>query len=364
MNSERNCKGMKNNKVYRVVGLMSGTSLDGLDITLCHFIQSEQKWQFELVKGHTVSYCESLKLKLQKSTKLTGLELTELDFELGQFFGECVNKEFGMDEFDFIASHGHTVFHQPSKGITLQIGNHKALYAGTQKPVISDFRTQDVLLGGHGAPLVPIADRDLFGDFDYCINLGGIANISFESDKIRRAHDIGPCNMILNYLANKLGSEFDKEGEVARGGLINTDLLSQWNSYSYFEDELPKSLGYEWVAENYFPDLDNVTLNISDLMATCVEHCAMQVARSVVFQKDSSILFTGGGAHNTYLIERIEYHLPQQSKVIIPNADIVNFKEAISFAYLGLLRLTKTVNVLSSVTGAKQDSCSGQMFGF
>ena len=341
---------------------MSGTSLDGLDIAYCEFEHKNGRWSFELHKAETIEYLPGLHHKLQSGTELSGLELTALDVELARWMGKRVKdfiKKYDLSP-DLIASHGHTIFHQPEKGITLQIGDGNTLAAITGVPVAYDFRSLDVALCGQGAPLVPIGDQLLFREYDFCLNLGGIANISFEIKGLRYALDICPCNIPLNYLASKKSKTYDAGGDMARSGRLIPELLEKFNALGYYSLSGPKSLGYEWVQENILSLLDSNSSPVADLLYTMVEHIGHQIARMISqTSRTGKLLITGGGAFNTYLIDRIKEHLPADVVVEIPSGEIISYKEAIIFAFLGVLRLRAEVNCLSSVTGAMRNSCGG-----
>ncbi len=351
---------------YKVIGLMSGTSLDGLDLAYCHFYHSEGVWKFELVKSKTVSYTQSWEQKLQGAINISSEELLSLDVAYGKFLGAQANEFIKANklEVDFIASHGHTVFHQPEKGFTLQIGSGQEIAIATGKKVISDFRIKDVAFGGQGAPLVPIGDQLLFGEYIACLNLGGIANISFEAGGKRVAFDIGMANMLLNFLANKLGKTYDASGLIARSGKVDRSLLAQLNSFPYFNQPYPKSLGYEWFLSEVQPIIEASAISIKDKLCTAVEHEAIQIGK--VLKKEitekGEVLITGGGAFNKLMVERIRDYTPSNLKIIIPDEATIDFKEAIIFAFMGVLRERDEPNCLKSVTGASANVSGGEMF--
>ncbi len=341
---------------------MSGTSLDGLDICHANF-DFKSEWNFKIKKAHTIQLPKELKSKLKKSTTLSGLELSFLNNHIGDFIGKSINQfitEYNIDknEIDFISSHGHTIFHQPEKQLTLQIGNGANISALTKLPVVCDFRTTDLALNGKGAPLVPIGDQLLFPEYNYCINLGGISNISFQSANNRLAFDICPVNMVLNHLANQLGLGYDKNGEIARSGQINPDLYKELNQLDYYQTTAPKSLGYEWVELNIFSLLEKSNLSNKDLLRTFIEHIAFQISQNLSSKEKA--LFTGGGTHNVFLMERIQ--ALSKVEIIIPQKDIIDYKEALIFAFLGILRWENKINVLKSVTGASSDNIGGCIY--
>jgi anhydro-N-acetylmuramic acid kinase len=347
--------------IYQVIGLMSGTSLDGLDIAGCTFELANERWTYRIECAETVSYDAQWQKRLRQAMQLSGLELTALDTELGIYFGELVQafrKKTGF-QADFVASHGHTIFHNPHKKITLQVGKGSALAAATGLPVVCDFRSLDVFLGGQGAPLVPIGDQSLFSDYDFCLNLGGISNISFDLMGQRQAFDICVVNMALNDLAHHLHMPFDANGEVARRSTVQPALLHVLNNLSYYQQEPPKSLGKEWYDHEFFPLLKASGHSVQDVMATTVEHIAFQIGQ-VLKGWNGKMLITGGGAWNSYLVERIQAHTSVQC--VVPDAFTVNYKEALIFAFLGLLRWHVSTNTLATVTGAERNSIGGAIY--
>ncbi len=344
---------------FHALGLMSGTSLDGLDVCHASFQKDNSgKWTFKILNATTFPYSETWQNKLRNAIHLSAEEIFELNSEYGFYLGEKVQefiKQYSLEEIDLIASHGHTVFHQPQKKFTVQIGDGRAIKLLTDIPVIYDFRSQDVLLGGNGAPLVPIGDELLFSEFDACLNIGGFTNISFKENGKRIAFDICPVNIVLNHFAKQLGKEYDENGDFARSGLINDHLLSSLNSIDYYQQNPPKSLGMEWVSEHIFPEFKNE--NPSTILATFTEHAAVQIANIFNQYQIKKVLFTGGGTCNSYLIERIKSKT--QTEIIIPDKELIDFKEALIFAFMGVLRMQNENNVLSSATGSSHDHCSG-----
>ena len=353
----------KNNlniKKTTVIGLMSGTSLDGLDICAVEFIKENGQWSFEFICSETIQYNQDLKSKLENATKLNGLELSLLNIELGNYFGKATKTFIGKHNIvaDFISSHGHTVFHQPDKKMTLQIGSGQEIANQTQLPTIFDFRSKDVSLGGHGAPLVPIGDKLLFSTFDACLNFGGIANISFSNQNNERiAFDICPFNMGLNYYANKLGFNYDESGKIAKTGKLNTELLNALNSLNYYKQQPPKSLGIEWF-ESYFLKLcERAECSTEDKLHTISHHIAFQISDVLKKVQGDNILITGGGVYNSFIVELIQSM--SKKKIEIPSHELIDFKEALIFAFLGVLKWNNEVNVLKSVTGASKNTSSG-----
>ncbi len=342
-----------------VIGLMSGTSLDGLDIAYVGF-DDQNLSDFEIIHADTLPYSPQWYQKLNKAFKSSAVDMAELDAAYGIYLGKKVLEfidKHQIKQVDLIASHGQTVFHNPSASYTTQIGNGAHINAVTRIKTICDFRTQDVALGGQGAPLVPIGDRLLFGKYDYCLNIGGFANISFEYDGQRIAYDICPANIVLNHYIQKTGKAYDDKGKTARSGKLLPELLNDLNQMKFYRGKQPKSLGWEFVESEIIPLIDKHSRHIPDILHTFVEHIAIQIAQKT---DKGKLLITGGGAHNLYLIERIQYH--SLTQVILPEPVIINFKEALIFALLGLLRDLNQINVLSSVTGSRIDHSSGVIF--
>jgi anhydro-N-acetylmuramic acid kinase len=348
---------MKKN-VWYCLGLMSGTSLDGLDIAYLKFDNSE-KLEFEILKAKTIPYSEEWRNKLKNAYYISALEITKLDVEYGTYIGNCINEfmtENEINHLDFVASHGQTIFHNPAEGYTLQIGNGATIAATCNQKIICNFRSPDVALGGQGAPLVPIGDKLLFSKYDYCINIGGFANISYDKNEVREAFDVCPANIVLNHYAEKMGFIYDDGGKIARSGTINLELLEKLNDLSCYQEK--NSMGFEVVEGEIIPMIDSFNLSTETILATYTEHVALKI--SSILNPNSKSLFTGGGALNTYLIERIDSL--SNSEIIIPNKQIIDFKEALIFGLLGLLKLENEINCLKSVTGARKDHSSGVIF--
>ncbi len=349
----------------KILGLMSGTSLDGIDLALCDI----DEHGYRVLAAETVPYLAEWKQRLSTLEKASAYEYALANVELGHLFGRTINRFLeGKERPEAIASHGHTIFHQPKLQLTTQIGDGDAIAAETGLPVVSNFRTLDVALGGQGAPLVPIGDELLFGKYDACLNLGGIANISYRADGKRVAYDICPCNMALNRLAAMLGYPYDDGGRNARGGEVHTCLLHDLDSLEYYAEEGPKSLGKEWFVGQFWPLVKGFLgvvpsqSQVRDALATVTSHIAIQIARVIERQQIRMLLVTGGGAWNSYLLELLSKYR-SEIDITVPDALIVNYKEALIFALLGYLRLTEKVNTLASVTGAKIDSIGGNISG-
>ena len=342
---------MSKNVKYRVLGVMSGTSLDGIDLAICSFSKTKN-WQFSIEKSITLPYSKYWKETLQTLHSKSAVEIKLIDKKYGLFIGNTINNFLATEKVDFIASHGHTIFHQPENKYTLQIGDGGIITKTTKTTTINDFRSLDVSLNGQGAPLVPIGDLHLFSNYKYCVNLGGFSNISIKNNGVITAFDICPVNIVLNEVCRQLGIEYDNNGDIAKRGKLIPILLEQLNSLDFYKQKAPKSLSREWVGKNIYLLLKNY--KTEDMLNTFCEHIAIQIG---IFLKNEAALFTGGGVFNTYLIERIKYH--SYSKIIIPDNTLINFKESLIFAFLGVLRIENQVNCLQSVTGAKRDNCGG-----
>jgi len=334
------------------LGIMSGTSLDGLDLALCQFEELNHKMNFKFIASETIKYSLDWKEKLNQVFNATAVDYFKLNGLYGTFIAEHVNAflEKNNTTADYIASHGHTVFHQPSHGFTTQIGCGATIAALTAIDTICDFRSLDVALHGQGAPLVPIGDRDLFGNHEACLNLGGIANISLTKHNSTMAFDVCMANLLLNYLSQSIGLEFDKSGDLASKGTIHPILLDELLSIeTHF-----KSLGRELVEHTFFPILEKHSISLEDKLASCVEYMVVKINQTFIDSDLKSVLITGGGAYHTFFVNQLRKRFA--GTITIPSSEIIEFKEAIIFAYLGYLRINNKVNTLQSVTKAKRDS--------
>lgn len=338
---------------------MSGTSLDAIDIAYIELVR-DVHWSFQILKTKSIEYSKQWKSKLGQAVTSSPIDIEPLNSEYTNYLAHTI-KDFihseNIDDILAVCSHGHTVFHQPNDGYTLQIGNlpHIAQLIGVR--TICDFRVQDVLLKGQGAPLVPIGDQMLFPKYDYCLNLGGFANISSNIAGRRIAFDIVPVNVVLNHYSLMLGREYDDGGAFAKAGSINSLLLNKLNQLPFYSCKPPKSLGMEWVNTRVWKMME-AEADPQNALATFTEHIAMKIAAELVI--NSKVLVTGGGAYNTYLIERILHHSGAQ--LIIPDPLLIEYKEALIFGLLGVLRLRNEHNCLASVTGAQLDHCSGEIY--
>ncbi|MEH6680838.1 MAG: anhydro-N-acetylmuramic acid kinase [Sediminicola sp.] len=354
-------------RIHKVIGLMSGTSLDGLDLAHCHIWRTEGGWDFTIQNTRSIDYDGEMAERLKNSIFLSADALLRFHNSYGSWLGQQV-AAFVADrelEVHFIASHGHTAHHQPQNGLTFQLGSGQHLANECGIKTICDFRTNDVALGGQGAPLVPIGDRLFFGQYDFCLNLGGIANISFEKKGERMAYDIGLANMVLNHLTQKTGLAYDRGGQLARTGSVNPSLLEQLNALPFYALPFPKSIGFEWFVGEVVPLLERTPDSLENLLHTSVHHICEQVALQLEkngAKKGNSLLVTGGGALNDFLVECLREKLGQTAKVVVPDRTLIEFKEALVFALMGVLREEREVNCLRSVTGAKRDSSGGVVY--
>ncbi|MGM5470468.1 anhydro-N-acetylmuramic acid kinase [Flavobacteriaceae bacterium LMO-SS05] len=347
---------------YNIIAAMSGTSLDGLDLIYVTF-EFSGVWSFTIHQTQTIPYDKNWKDRLKNLINLSPNELEQIDKDYTQYLSEtmsCFISEHSINNIDFISSHGHTALHQPEHHLTYQIGNLPILAQSLGRTVVCDFRVQDVELGGQGAPLVPIGDQFLFSEYDYCINLGGFANLSTEDDAVRIAYDVCPANIVLNHYVNALGHDFDDKGKIAESGQLNSQLLDELNGLEFYTLPYPKSLGLEWVDDVIFPIIDTFNLKIEDVLKTVTEHIATQISKEINHKENALVLVTGGGAYNAYLISRIQSKT--KHNIIIPSKEIIEFKEALIFGLLGVLKMRGEVNCLASVTGAKRDHSSGKIF--
>lgn len=349
---------------FHTLGLMSGTSLDGLDIAYCVFEEKNNIWNWSILQAETIPYPVSLKKRIEQVFHGTAYEYAQLHADLGKYIGEQVNlfvqkHHISKQQIDLISSHGHTIFHQPQLRFTSQIGCGATIAAITGIKTVCDFRTTDVAKGGQGAPLVPIGDQMLFSGYDAFLNLGGFANISFQRDKKYLAFDICPVNFVLNHYSAQIGQLYDDGGKVAKKGKINQNICLQLDKLDYYAQEGQKSMGREWVDLNILPVLDQID-DVEDILATFVEHISKQITGVLKKYQISSVLISGGGTFNTFLIEQIQKKTT--CNLQIPDKQVVNYKEALIFAFLGLLRVEEKTNILSSVTGASTDSVGGAVY--
>lgn len=343
---------------YYVVGVMSGSSLDGVDVCLTKFNQlAEQKWSFEMIQTQTLELPQPLSNQLLSADQLQALDLLILDHQYGQWLGEEIKKwiETLSTKPSLIGVHGHTVFHQPASGVSLQIGSGLKISTTTGLPVVDRFRDKDVALGGQGAPLVPFGEGMLFSEYQAFINFGGIANISIHQDSVR-AWDIAPCNQVFNFLSRKVGKNYDSEGQLAKTGTVDDSWLHYLGTLEYFHQPPPKSLSNQWTEHV----LKNAPSKPENALATYVEFLSTEIANTLNNEaKPMKLLLSGGGAKNTVLIDSIQQKVASHHHLELPSSDIIEYKEALIFAFLALFRHLQLPNVLASATGATRDSVSG-----
>ncbi|HHN47505.1 MAG TPA: anhydro-N-acetylmuramic acid kinase [Bacteroidales bacterium] len=351
------------NTTFKVSGIMSGTSLDGLDLAACSFRFAQNgKWEYAIEHAATYPFSPTWKHQLQNLIDADARAIARAHFDFGRLIGEYANRFHAASGFEpmLIASHGHTIFHDPATGYTTQIGNGAAIAAITGKPAVCDFRATDVCLGGQGAPLVPIGDELLFPDYDACLNLGGFSNISFRADHQRIAFDVCPVNIILNLLAMELGQDYDADGRLAAKGKVIPGLLEVLNSLPYYSQLSPKSMGVEWLKDHVLPLMQNEDHSTCDKLRTFTEHIALQISRVLTENRIKNVLITGGGAHNQFLIERLQ--AKTTCGLILPDHKTIDYKEALVFALLGLLRWFEQENCLATATGASHSSIGGAIY--
>jgi anhydro-N-acetylmuramic acid kinase len=355
---------------YRAIGLMSGSSLDGLDLAFVEFVHQSGNWSFEILATACYPYENEWKDKLQHATSFTALQYQLLHTDYGHYIGKAVNRFIEENNLHFkiglIASHGHTTFHEPQKKMTAQLGDGAAIAAETGLPVVSDLRALDVAFGGQGAPIVPIGEKYLLKDYDLYLNLGGIANISFQNNDKYIAFDVCAANRVLDLIAAKEGKAYDEGGQMAASGNLHFGLLQQLNALSYYQQPSPKSLANSFGTDEVYPLITSTQLSTADALRTYIEHIVQQIKLSISKQSlknESRLLITGGGAFNTFLINRLSEELKEQGiTVTVPDENLVQYKEALIMAFIGVLRWRQEYNVLSSVTGAQRDSIGGAVW--
>ena len=360
--------------IYRVIGLMSGSSLDGLDIAYIEFEEKAGKWKHTIIEAECISYSGAWETSLANAPLLPAIELLALHSRYGHYLGEAVNSFIKARSLEFkvalVVSHGHTVFHHPGL-FTFQLGDGAAISAKTNLPVVSDLRSMDIALGGQGAPIVPLGEQLLFEGYDFFLNIGGISNLSFNASSQLDAFDVCPANKVLNLLSIQIGKEFDAEGMMASSGRIHEQLYNQLNELAYYKQEYPKSLDNSFGIDIVYPLIKAYSIPTKDALATYVEHIAFQLSASIamVLAKHNlpissrNLLVTGGGAFNNYLIARIEHHLaPYSIEVILPDEKTIQYKEALIMGFLGVMRWREENTVISSVTGASRNSIGGALW--
>jgi anhydro-N-acetylmuramic acid kinase len=361
---------MEKMRTYHIIGLMSGSSMDGVDVAYCTFNLQDNKWQYRIEIAETIPYNETWRVRLSQLRKQFSLIYVKTDVYYGHYLGQIVKDFIQKHQIhvDLIASHGHTIFHYPDERITAQIGDGATIASVTHIPVVNNFRRADMAIGGQGAPLVGIGDQLLFDQYDYCINLGGFANISGKDASGKpMSFDMAPCNIPLNRIARDLDQDFDQNGSIAAKGLVNEDLLNELNHIPFYRTFKPKSLNRDWINQEFWPIVKQYdTLSPEDKMKTIAEHVALQIAKSIDFMDENNgtgkkALLTGGGTHNTTLTQLIQRH--SNASFVIPEQNLIDYKEALIFALMGVLRLNNMFNCLGTYTGAPSDSIGGSLHG-
>ena len=360
--------------IYRSIGIMSGSSLDGLDIAFVEFVETAGKWTYEIIHADCIGYSKEWGDKLKNAVSLSALDYQLLHTEYGHYIGKQVNafiEKYGLEhKVNLIASHGHTTFHLPQQQVTAQLGDGAAIAAETKLSVVSDLRSLDVALGGQGAPIVPIGEKLLFVGYDYFLNIGGIANISISYEGKYVAYDVCAANRVLNLLAAEKGLAFDDGGKLAASGNIKVELLTELNSLEYYSNPYPKSLANSFGTDEVFPMIKAHRVSVEDGLRTYVEHIALQVRNAVDDgqqttddRKEKKLLVTGGGAMNHFLIERLKDLLTDRNiEIVVPDEKTIQYKEAVIMALIGILRWREEENVLPSVTGAMRGSVGGALW--
>lgn len=346
----------------QIIGVMSGTSLDGIDLACCSFSRSKGGWTYQIHAAETIPYSAYWSDVLASAHEVSALELIRLHHEYGKYLGKSI-KVFSEDhhlEPALVGSHGHTIFHQPDKGFTFQLGSGQGIAQTCGITTVADFRTDDVLNGGQGAPFAPVGDKFLFRDYPYCINLGGFSNISFEEENAMIAFDICPVNFILNAQAQRMGYDYDKDGKLAEAGTVNADLLELLNDLDYYKQKPPKSLGREWIEERWKPLVDKLHYQPGSMLATFTQHIADQISFVLSRQQEGKVLLTGGGAKNDFLIELLRKQ--NKHEIVVPEEQTIDYKEALIFAFMAQLRIENQTNVMASVTGGTSDISAGTIF--
>ncbi len=359
--------------VYRAIGLMSGSSLDGLDIAFVEFHENAGRWTHEILQADCYPYPADWLIRLKNATSLPALDYQLLHIDYGHYLGQQVNNFIEQHQLHYkvalVASHGHTTFHIPAKKMTAQLGDGAAIAAQTKLPVVTDLRALDVAFGGQGAPIVPIGEKLLWQEYDYFLNIGGIANLSINSNPYI-AFDVCPANRVLNMLAADAGKEMDENGAMAAAGAINYDLLEKLNALEYYKLAAPKSLANDYGTDIIYPLIKASGCSVPDALRTCTEHITTQISEAISNSSDFKpqtsnlkLLVTGGGAFNTFLIQQLQEKVEAYNiEVVVPDGKLVSYKEALIMALIGVLRWRQEYNVLASVTGASRDSIGGALW--
>ncbi len=358
---------------YHVVGLMSGSSLDGIDLSYCSYSTSGDAFDWELLNHATYPIPDTWKSRLLHLPEQSAKTFVKTHTYFGHFLSEVINDFIERQKItpDFIASHGHTIFHEPNKRFTTQIGCGAAIATQTGLPVINDFRIQDISINGEGTPLAPAADLFLFEGYDFYLNLGGIANLTAKTVDQLVAFDVCPANQLLNFLANQINLAYDKDGILAKSGQLLPALMERLRDFEYYRMSYPKSLDNSWIKKEVLSIFQQFEEPVQDKLHTTCKFIAEEITNSLSTVIQSlkmgknnhyKLLATGGGTFNEFLLECIvesntKGNLPIE--VVLPEKEIIDFKEAILMGLLGVLRVQNRPNCFASVTGAKYDTIGG-----
>jgi anhydro-N-acetylmuramic acid kinase len=357
--------------LYRAIGVMSGSSLDGLDIVFAEFQEEGSKWGYTIKAAECYPYSKQWMEMLKNSIHLSAREYQLLHTDYGHYIGQEINRFIESHKLQYqvglVSSHGHTSFHMPERKMTAQLGDGASIASEVKLPVVTELRSMDLAFGGHGAPIVPIGEKHLLGDYHYFLNLGGIANISYNDPSHYLAFDVCSANRLLNMIVSSTGKEFDEGGKIAANGKLNEELLGQLNSLDYYKLPYPKSLANDFGTDTVYPIVESFHLKVEDALRTYTEHIALQIAGAIDLLgkniSNAKLLATGGGAFNDFLIQRISTLLKEKNiGVVVPDSQLINFKEALVMAFIGILRWRQEYNVLSSVTGAGRDTINGALW--
>lgn len=360
-------------KNYHVLGVMTGSSLDGVDIVYTKITASEKKYSYEILMTDCVKMPAKWKLRISQLVLQNAVTYLKTSAFFGQFLGEIlldfITRNQIENQLDFIASHGQTIFHQPENKFSSQIGDGSVIAAITGFPVICDFRSVDVALGGQGAPVAPIANKLFYPEYSLFLNLGGIGNLAANINGKYVAFDFTAVNLILDKIAKELELEYDDEGKIAAFGNFSETLFDSLNHSIYYNKSYPKSLSGGWVSKVMLPIISRSPLSHADKLHTVVYHVAYQLKNAISmieakenisFSKNDKMLATGGGVFNRFLMQIIQEKIGVS--VTIPDHQIIKFNEAVLMALMGVMRVRQETNIMSSVTGATYDTIGGAIY--
>ncbi|MEM9719780.1 MAG: anhydro-N-acetylmuramic acid kinase [Bacteroidota bacterium] len=348
------------------VGVMSGTSLDGVDLVAAEFSWTEKEiYQYSILSSRSIPYSDQWVSRLANLIDQSGEIFAKTHVYYGHFLGATIRNFIKEENIspDFVGSHGHTIFHQPEKNFTAQIGDGETVVSYLTCPYVTNFRNKDVALGGQGAPLVPLGEKYLFPGRHLFLNLGGFCNLAVEG----LAYDVSSCNGVLNYLVQQIYPElpFDDKGNLAASGNFSEALFTELEALPFYQAAAPKSLGWEWVIEEVLPIVNRSELPIQDKLHTFCHHVANQIFQSLraLNRQNESILISGGGTHNEFLISLIAERLSTLDIHIEKPVDdsFIDFKEALIFSFLALRTLTGKPTILPSATGASEAGITGSI---